>query len=178
MPRKLRSGGGLGDNVYDGAATFGRFMATLWLIVGNVLAIVLLGFGIYLLASKGTYSQSTMATIREATCEQVVTKTDKGQTVLDNCVLKLEYIAGDKTIEKLHPTQGRIYTAGQTLAIRYNPAHPEDFTTGHGRGLLGGILLGIGLFFLIASWIYWWIVSTYKFAAAAQGVGSAYDLAT
>lgn len=59
--------GDLGGTLYDGAASYGRFMAVIGLVVGNVIGLLLAGGGVYLLATKGTCSERATATVQ---CER------------------------------------------------------------------------------------------------------------
>jgi hypothetical protein len=170
-----RKGGGIGDDLYDGAATFGRFMATVWLVIGTIIGLVLLGISLYLLLTPPKYSEHTTAKVIEAKCDRVPTGDSRG--MVNDCLLKIEYTVDDKHIVKDYNSKSSTYySVGSELKIRYNPDNPEDFTTAISRKVVGWILLAIGLVIMVISWVSWWIVTSFKFAAAATGVGSAYDM--
>jgi hypothetical protein len=158
---------------YDGAALYGRFMALVSLVIGNIIAVVLIGVSIYLLVSKGKYTEVTTGTIQEATCNQTFVRNG----VSTSCILKIQIEVNGKTYDVSHSTSGsKQYFKGNTIKVRYDPSNPQDSSIEPSRALVGWILLGVGAFIIIAVWIYWWIVSTFKFAAAAQGVSSAYNM--
>ena len=170
-----RKGGGIGDDLYDGAASFGRFMATVWLVIGTLIGLVLLGISLYLLLTPPKYSEEATAKVKEVKCDRVPSGDSRG--MLNDCIMKIEYTVDDKPIVKDYNSKGsKYYTTGDNIKIRYNPDNPEDFTTAISRKTVGWILLGIGAFIMILSWVSWWIVNQFKFAAAATGVGSAYDM--
>lgn len=175
MRKLLKSrGGGVGEDVYDGAAAFGRFMALLSLIGGTLISLLLIGIGIYLLVSKDKYSGSTTANIKEANCQRIA----DSKSVRYECLLKLSYSVDGKAYEREYGTHSGFYAPNTTLNIRYDPSNPNDITVGMRKKTIAIIILCIGVFVLIMAWVWWWIVNTFKFAAAAQGVGSAYDIVT
>jgi hypothetical protein len=167
----VRNGGALGQSIYDGAASLGIFMAYMSAIIGSIIGVILLIVGIWLLASKQTYSKITSAIIKDADCKRVT----EGKSVINDCVLSIEYTIDSKKYEKKINTRDNLYSIGSTIKIRYNPDVPTDTSTSVGRKWIGIILLAIGLLILFGVWIHWYIVTTYKFAAAAQGVGTAYN---
>jgi hypothetical protein len=173
---KGRKGGGIGDDLYDGAATFGRFMATVWLVIGTIIGLVLLGISLYLLLTPPKYSEHTTAKVIEAKCDRVSTGDSRGSA--NNCNMKIEYTVDDKKIVQDHSVfqSSTYYSVGSELKIRYNPDNPEDFTTAVSRKTVGWILLAIGLVVMVISWVSWWIVTSFKFASASMGAATAYDM--
>lgn len=170
----LKSGKGVGDDLYDGAATFGRFMATISLVIGVLTGLILIGISIYLLVTPARYTELTTAKVNEAKCDRVPTGDSRG--FMNDCIMKIEYTVDGKQIVKDHNSKGKYYSVGDTIKIRYDPSNPEDFSTSMSRKTVGWILLAIGIPVIFLSWLSWWIATTFKFAAAATGVGTAYNI--
>lgn len=166
---------GIGGEIYEGAAQFGRFSAWVTLVFGNIVGAVLLGVGFFLLFSKATYSKEVVATIKDAKCERL--KDETNARVNNDCILQLQYTVNKQVYTaQIQTTSGKYYSNGGTLNIKYNPENPTDVTTAPKRKTIGWILVGVGILFVISSWVTWWIVRKFKFAAAADGVGTAYQM--
>lgn len=166
-------GGDIGTTIYDGAAAYGYFMSYISLIVGNIIGIALVVLGLHLIFKKDKFSAKTTAVVKQEQCEKNTMSKDGAHT----CFLELQYNASGSVVKKQYTTTDKIYNTGDEITIRYNPQNPQEITTALSARTLGWIFFSIGLFVLIGAWIYWYIIHTFKFAAAAAGLGSAMDIA-
>lgn len=167
-----KGGADIGNTLYDGAADFGKFMALVSMVIGMIISAILIVIAIYLLLKHDKHSVSVKATVTDAKCTRVTI--DK--SVRNDCILTINYTAGESKISKEYNTIGKYYTPGDTISIRYDPDNPTDFTTWPRSKTIGWIMLVIGIVLAITSWVYWWVVNRFKFAAAASGVGTAWDI--
>lgn len=162
---------GVGQEVYSGAASFGLFLAKIGLVVGTIVGLLLVGFGIRFWTGPDPYSAVTRAEVVDAQCGPTDNKSQSVQ-----CWLKLKYTVAGKAYETQLSRSDRFYAPGYFLDIRYRPDNPSDVQDGMARTTTGKWMVGIGIFLILAAWINWWIKQRYKFAAAAGGVGAAYDM--
>ena len=171
-----KKGGDVSQEVYDGAAKFGMFMATIWLIVGNLIALALIIGGIYLMTRKEKYTGKTVATVKSVQCNTY----NDGKSVTYNCSMILEYNVNGRIYSRPYQSNSSISQYdGMLKPIRYDPANPNDYIVFPlTKYWIGVILLVIGLLIMIGAWFTWYIVRRFKTAAAAYGVGSAWDIAT
>jgi hypothetical protein len=176
MAKLKLKGRGLGENVYDGAASFGRFMSWVSLIVGHFIGILLIIIGIYLLMAKTDYTQTTSALIKEATCTEPPVSSENKQY---NCTLKLEYIVDGKQYEKMFNSTDKKYSPNTSITIFYNPKDPNDIILNGNAMKLGGVIcILFGLFIIGGVWLHWYIVQHYKVAAAATAAYTVYETVT
>jgi len=161
-------GKGLGEQVYSGAATFGLFMAKVGAAIGTIIGLLMIGFGIKFWASKEKYDGVTSGKIIQAQCAP----REKGQY---QCFLKIEYFVNGTPYTFEAQKNDQFYAQGYAIEVRYNSTNPQDATLGTSTKLAGMILTGIGLFIIIAAWVTLYIQRRFKFAAAAGGVGTAFD---
>ena len=168
---RLKKGSGLGDTIYDGAASFGVALAWISLIVGNLIGWGIIAFGIYLLVRKQKFAKSITARIVDTECN----KTDTTYS----CLLKLQYDIDSKTYDSTINTNSSIfYQKGTTINIRYNPDNPVEVSLFPNSKIFGWVCLVIGFIVVIGVFIHWYITIKYKFAAAATGFASGIDMVT
>ena len=87
------------------------------------------------------------------------------------CNTEIKYTVENKEYTNTISTQ-KLQTNGATLNIVYDPSNPNDslFKTGW-RKNIAYILIAFAVFSIIAAGIRYYIVKTYKVAAAATGIG-------
>ena len=69
-----------------------------------------------------------------------------------------------------------MYNKGAFQELRYDPTNPQDADILPSARTLGFYLIVAGVLLVVAVWINWWIKRRFKFAAAAGGVGDAYNM--
>jgi hypothetical protein len=116
---KKRRGGDTQQELYDGAATFGRFMGWVKLIIGNIIGFICIGVGIMFIRNPP---------------QQIPSESD--------------------------------------LSGSQSPLS-QDTTVGRNLGIF---VLVFGIIILLITWIYWYVIQTYKVAAAASGVVDVVDI--
>ena len=58
----------MGDDIYSGAAEYGKFMSTVGLILASIISVFLIIYGLKLLFGPNIYSENTKASISKSTC--------------------------------------------------------------------------------------------------------------
>lgn len=172
----LKAGDGLGDKLYNGAASFGRFNAIIGIIIASFIGGIFIIIGLFLLIKKNRYTNKVEATVKTATCNKI---TNAEQQPIISCALTLEYHVNGKLINGTLYTNDREYKIGDKFPVYYNDQNPQDvLLKPSSNKMLGGILLGVGLVLILFTVLHYYIVSRFKFAAAASGVGNAYNMIT
>jgi hypothetical protein len=176
MPKLKGKGGNIVDQVYDGAATFGRIMAYVYLVIWNIVGWSMVGIAIYLMTRHERYTKKTKATVVVADCQRYFSNKSSN----NSCLLTLEYMVDDiKYTPKYNTNGSQSYYQGMDFNIRYDPERPQDFIVAPILKFgVGAILLSIALLIIICVWIYWYVVITYKAVAGITGMGHAVDIIT
>lgn len=173
-------GGALADDMYNGAAAYGTFTALINLIFSVFITIIMISIGIFLLINPGKHSESTQGIIITSNCSSKTVKSNKGgtltQTTQNNCSPNVKYTVNGKEYDKTYESMSvfTFYSSGQNVTILYNPENPEDsvIKTFFNRKTIAWILIGLSILILVGSAINYYIVKTYKFAAAGEGVAN------
>ena len=160
---------GLGNQIYDGAASFGRFMSIVSLVIGSIISITLLIIGFYLIFTKTKYTGETDGKVVGVNCGN---QSGKGYA----CIAVVEYKVNG-TVYKMSLNTSQTLYDGQIFRIVYIPADPaKSQIKGISRKMVGGILIAIALVVFGLAFLHYYIVNRFKFAAAASGVGTGIDL--
>ena len=173
---------GLGDEIYSGAASFGKLRAVIGAIFGTIIGIGLIIGGIVSLRHKTKLTGKTTGTSIDNQGNQVPIRcsstSDQDNNQSYQCHFKLQYQPDKKKYTKIFDTSSSTNYADQTeITVYYNPDDPTDASLSKDDyHTVGYVFLGFGVFLLLASWIGLWIVYHYKFAAAASGAAGAIDM--
>lgn len=168
----MKKGGDLANNIYDGAAEYGRFMAIIGLIIGCLIATIMIVGGVVLLFKKNKYTQIISGDITKSQCNNINNSI--------SCSLSAQYIVGDESNQKYtidNTMNGKTYyNVGDKINIYYDPNNPGLSSTNKPISfvLIGSILIIIALLIICGVSLNYYIVNRYKFAAAATGVGDAF----
>ena len=160
----------LTQQIYDSTADFGVFMALLGLIGASVIGSIMFSIGIYLIFTKGTHSKEVSGKVLQSKCD--IYRNSKNKTRKD-CNTTVKYTVDGKDYENIVSTN-KLKLKDSTIDLVYNPKEPSDSVAKTGARRFGAyILIGISLLMVIGAIIRYYIVKTYKVAAAATGVGEA-----
>ena len=165
---------GIGQTLYQDAASLGRFKALVTLILGSVICVVLVLLGVYK-KMYYRYTVSTTATISQVTnCMNIAPKNPDS---VYECTVALSYKIGDKSYE--HPSfnalNKKAYVNGDKITIYIDPSNPQDFSTKtkEQNSSDGTILIVIGILILLSAYLFYWLSNRYTLFAAAEGTGTA-----
>lgn len=158
----------LSQQVYDSSADFGVFMALLGLIGASFVGCIMIGIALYLIINNGTHSKQTEANVIHSKCD--IYKDSKNKTHKD-CNTTIKYKVENKDYENIIST-GNLFAKDSKVKIVYDPKNPNDSRMRTGmRRIIAYVLIGLAVVIIAAAVIRYYIVKTYKVAAAATGVG-------
>jgi hypothetical protein len=152
--------GKVGEKVYGGTATVGRVGALIGAIIVTLFSIGLLIGGIYIVARKG--SQTYQGTIQSANCTAIPGGTIPGGTIPRttwDCHITVAY--NGKIEDKVIMDSNKKYEVGQPYAVKSGVDIPK---------FIGWVLIGIAIFMLFVSWLWYGLTMRYKPLAAVVGV--------
>lgn len=173
---------GLGDEIYSGAASFGKLRAVIGAIFGTIIGIGLIIGGIFALIHKTKLTGETTGTSIDNQGNQVPiwcsSTSDQDNHQSYQCHFKLQYQPDKKKYTKIFDTSSSTnYTDQTEITVYYNPDDPGDASLSKDDyHTVGYVLIGFGIFLLLGSWIGLWVVYHYKFAAAVSGAAGAIDM--
>ena len=175
--KKIKSGAvskPLSQEIYDSTADFGVFLAFLGLIGASLIGCIMIGISLYLIFNKGTHSKQTEAEVLNSKCD--VYRDSKKKTH-KSCNTKYKYTVDSNEYENIVSTT-KLHVKNTKIKVLYDPKNPADSVIKTGtRKMVAYILLGVALLIIIFAVVRYYIVKTYKVAAAATGVGEAASIA-
>lgn len=168
--KMTRSGGDdIGNQLYSGAASYGRFMALVSLIIVSIISIILVSISIYLILKKNIYTGSVEGVINTIECQTNTNNKQKTAT----CNLNVTYIVNNKKYTHDVITSNIHYSKGDNISIKYDQNNPENIQKNRlNNKSIGFIMLGIAAFLMLVVVIYYYVVNKYQFAAAAAGISN------
>ena len=167
----MRKGGNFAKDAYDTTASFGLFMAFIQAIGATLISLIVLLVGIYLVNMKDAYQGKTKATVTNSKCSTV----DGGT----KCTIDYEYTVSNKKYKYTGvEVQGK-YVNGNTIKVSYDTNNPDNHSVlPINWKIIGWVCIIIGIIIIIGAWVWYYIASKYKIAAAATGVGTIVNVAT
>lgn len=159
-------GRGVGSDIYEGAATYGRIKTTITMIIGTIIAIVLIFVGFRMRSKPDQFSEHVTTTIVTPNCTNSIQIVNNRSSNVINCALDIKYtIAGKEYTNKLG-TNGKYYSPGQTIDVRYDPSNPMMITTAPTNKTIGNIIIGVALLIILFAVVSWYIAQKSKFGAS------------
>ena len=152
-PFRLHGLGKVGKEVYGGAATVGRVATLVGAIITTLISIGLLIGGIYIVARPGP--KTYQGTIKTAKCTVTF-----GNTW--DCNITIAY--NGKTQDKVIMDSNKKYSVGQKYPVKSG----TDISI---PKFIGWILIGIAVFMVFISWLWYGLTMRYKPLAAVVGAG-------
>ena len=150
-PFRLPALGKVGKEVYGGAATIGRVGTLIGAIIVTLFSIGLLIGGIYIVARTG--AKTYQGTIKTANCTATPFNTW-------DCNITIAY--NGKTQDKIIMDSNKKYEVGQKYPVKSGVDIPK---------FIGWILIGVAIFMLFISWLWYGLTMRYKPLAAVVGAG-------
>lgn len=160
---KTNQGIGIGQTLYQDAASLGRFKALVVLIIGLCISILLCLIGIYIIIKDRKYTSSY------AKITQIIGCIKKSS--LYNCKIAIEYTIENKKYEKSDVSLSTDHplSIGESLMIYYDPSNPSDISI---ESTSGWILIGISIFIALSCYLTYWLSNRYTIFAAAEGTST------
>jgi hypothetical protein len=177
---------GIGDEMYTGASELGKFYAIISLIICSIIFIICLIYGRFLISKKTKYSETVKAKILTSSSppsnclqyDSTVTR-DKSTVVVKKykCELTISFTLKDKSgvetsyVSKVSSDTEIDYSKIPEIKIYYDPTNPVDCSmSSDDTKAFGWILIVIGFFVIIGSFINYYLTQKYKFFSSASGL--------
>lgn len=160
----------LGEDIYSGAASFGRAWAFIGAIIGTIIGIGLFIGGIYL-ATRKVSIETVQAIITSVNCRPI-------QNNNQMCNIGIEYtFKNEKKNTNIDYNGNRMFSVNQKIDVYINLDKPSEITIDSPASKTAGIIMIIvGIIIIGLAWLWYWLTKRYKFLGAAQGVGGAIDI--
>lgn len=162
------------NEVYNDAGKFGKFMATIGVVIAFIILCFTLYFGLKLVLKKSVYTEKVFANIlktQQTKCTRYTT--ELGQSNY-SCDLELEYTIENIKYNKVIKVNSTINYANEDIIEIYYPKNnPTDISsTSDNMKTAGYVILGFGVFIFLGALFSLYVVSNFKLAAAGYGAGS------
>ena len=166
----------LGNEIYSGAAGFGRIEAWISAIIGTIIAIIAIIFGIYIIIHKG-HLKSVTGTVTKSSygCTTTTDTSNNKTTTTTICSFNVSYTVDAQTYNKTFSSTDTL-SEGDNVIIWYDPKNPDKAEYNPAPTYVGWLIIGIALFVSLGLWLWVWITNRSKFAAAAGGVSAAVEM--
>ena len=167
------------QDAYDASAKFGRFWAGLSAIIGTVLGVIFIGFGIYLLLKKNNRQQITATiTAINGVSSGNPSCGDTGDGKF-SCRVSLHYVYNNVPHDVSTSYTGSVkYYLGQQIQITVDPKQPNVVDIDQSPKWGGFAFVGVGVFVILIVWAVYWLTGKSKVFAAAEGTGAFLNIAT
>lgn len=169
----------LGQELYSSSASFGKILALLSAIIGTVVGVGMIAGGIYILSKKrDTYSEVLGKIIQvngenSGSCSSTLFQ---GQDIENSmtCTITVTFNYNGKTYQHDINYNGVFnYSVGHEvkLYIKNNNANDVVLSKKTIPVFIGWILIAFALLIVLGGWLWYWVTTKSKIAAAAGGVG-------
>lgn len=145
----------LNNSTYRGLAEVGKIKWYMQNILSVFLGIILLVCGIYFATKKTDVNiVNSVAKVMKSNCSQIV----EGKTIMYACTLDISYDVNGKTYEtNIAVKRNNLVKEGDTINVTYDKSNPTDVKESTlSTHLTGYILISVGLFILVSTFIYYY----------------------
>lgn len=159
----------IASELYSGAAEFGRFQASLFLIIAFVLGFIMICGGIYLLLKKSNWVKIPNANVTNLEdC-----KINAANTY--NCTLDVTFTYNGNEMNK-QVTYVSQTAPAKTMTIYYDPSSDKVNFGDVSYKFMGTVLIVMAIIFVLVAYLGYYVTQRYKFAAAGEGVAGAINM--
>jgi hypothetical protein len=154
----------IASTIYQGSASYGRFVAILSAIVATIIAICLVVYGIKFNISVKKRSYNASAKIVSKSCPQKTSCT-YGVYYIDNL---------GQTVQNVSFVSNDTIQLNSNIIISYDPNDKTDILPEKENKTSNGYSYMLAaLFILLFGWGWVWVTRKYEFAASVSGFSSA-----
>jgi hypothetical protein len=162
----------LRDDIYSGAATFGKIRAIIGVVIGTILGLIFMLGGVVIIKTKAKLTSKTTGTIKsiKGNC---IEHTDKNSSIQYRCVdMTISYDdekGGNHEIIETSDGNEK-YAVGDNVDAWYDPSNPKNGNLySDNNHTIGWVAVVAGVIMLFGSWFWLWMAMKYKFVAASGG---------
>jgi hypothetical protein len=164
---------GIGQTLYDDAASLGRIKSLIGLVVCAFIAVILIFVGFAKINTSNPHTDMVDATITQLTgC----TTSDPKQT--SQCTVALQYtIDGKQYTNASFPVTGKgqdMPYVNKVITVYSDHANPKSIsaTSASDERQMGWSLIFTAFVIVGIAYFIWWLSHRYQFFAAAEGVSA------
>lgn len=170
----------IAEEIYSGAAEYGKFRAFLSVIIGGIITIILFIIGFPLIFKKYEPLEQIVGNIIIDEKYPINCQQDKNSKYLD-CLVYIKYKLPNKD-EQIQQfsllSQQKTPINNQQITLYYKKEDENTISLYDkiNTRIIGFIMIIIGLVILGSSIFWLYVVNKYKFAASTTGVADAYSI--
>lgn len=173
----------IGNTLYDDSASLGRFMATIYLVIGVIISAVLIILGVkYFFTNTDDQYIDIKATIVKPTCimSSYYDNNSKSTKFVYNCTIPLAYSYDGKNYNTtVNSSSSTNYIDNQEITITIKKDNPlEAHLSFTYTRTLAMIAMGIGAVLITGCYFNYYATINYKMYASATGAKTVYDVIT
>lgn len=155
------------EKLYTGSVWLGKTTATLKLIGGTIVAVLLFGAGIWMLLKKKTDKVTATITTAYPCIPKSPCKVDISYTYKNSDYNKLE----------LSVSNARTYKQGELITVYVDTSDPTQVSESSSK-TMAWVLIGIALLIECGVVVNWWLTRKSEFFASVQGAGTGIGFAS
>lgn len=161
----------LGEEIYTGTASFGKVWTVIQAVLGTIVGIVFIVLGSYIIKHRDHLLSTEGTIVKNSDCAPV----NDGKKMTMSCMSYIMYTVNDKTYGSKDKgvsvgTGSTEYKEGDKVTVYYDPTTPNVPEINPVPKAVGWAIIGISVFVVLMSWLWAWLASRYKMAAAIGGV--------
>jgi len=153
--------------VYSGAATFGRIISVIAVVIGTLTGLILIPYGIYMIVHK---EKLTSTTVGEITGDPMCNPSDPGgnNKIVYDCSFTVDYKIDNTNYSiDVNTSTGFKYSNGSSITVYYNPKDPSAGAIKSDSSHVAGIIiLAVGIIIPLISWLWWYFAKKNKIVGA------------
>jgi hypothetical protein len=162
----------IGDEIYSGAAGFGRIYSWISAVTGTLMAICLFIFGVYIIQHK-SHLKSVDGKVTKSSYDCSTQTQDKNTST--TCKFDVKYTVDNIDYENTLSSTN-VFSVGETITIWYDPNNPEQGEFNPISKTVGIVLIVSSIFVIVSVWLWVWLAQRYKFAAAGMGTAAVINM--
>lgn len=166
---------GVGKDIYDSTASFGRIWALMGAIFATIIGLGMIALGIYLVVRKPdrdmVHGRITKINGLDTGRCQTVQNTQNSSTF--SCTITVQYVYDGQTyVADVNYNGSTFYAVNQVIPVYVLKVNPTSITISEPiPKWFGGVFIGVGAFLALLSWFWYWAAKKWKVVAAAEGAG-------
>ena len=165
------------EDIYSGAAAFGRVMAIFGAVIVGILGLLFTIGGFAVIFRKRWTPVSASITQINGSPTGVCAQGTQGGNFSCNLTLSYEWPKGTPLVANVKYQGSAQRFVGEQLTIYVKSSDGTNISLDQDvPRWVGGVFIGVSVLVVGLVWGWVWVTSKYKFAAAAQGVSGAYDI--
>jgi len=162
----------VGDEIYSGAAGFGRIYSWISAVIGTLIAICMFIFGIYIIQHK-SHLKSVDGKVTKSSYDCSIQTVDKNTT--NTCKFDVKYTVNNIEYTNTFSSTSMV-SVDETITIWYDPNNPANGEFNPISKTIGVVLIVSSIVVILIVWFWVWLTKRSKFAAAGMGTAAVINM--